>query len=176
MILLLFGGGEEGGGGEVKRGYGKGFYVIILFFWRQGNKDSCRITLKQILKKNNNLSFVAADRNILFLLIGRSRGGEGEGVFFVCFVFLSPRQERVRTQSTESSLGRVENRKSSDSVTLDDRKRFYPFLFGMGGGEGSEVTMSVFVEECNYLLALRIVSTNKEQDFVLNECCNLFIN
>lgn len=64
-------------------------------------------------------------------------------------------------QSTESSLDRVEKRKSSDSVTLDDRKRFYPFLFGMGGGEGFGMTLIIFVEEYNFLLALRIVSPNK---------------
>lgn len=82
----------------------------------------------------------------------------------------------MRMQSTESSLDRVEKRNGSDSVTLDDRKIFYPFLFGMGGGEGFEVTMIIFVKECNFLLTLRIVSTNKEQDFVLNEYCNLLIN
>ena len=77
---------RELGGGGAKRGYGKGFYFIFL---EAGSKDSCRINLKQILEKNN-LSFVAADINIWFLLRGGSSGGEG--VFFL-ILFLRGRRE-----------------------------------------------------------------------------------
>ena len=73
----------------------EGILFISINFQRQGSMDSCRITLKQILKKNNNLSFVAADRNILFLLRGGGQGeGKGKGYFlFVSFSFLRGRRE-----------------------------------------------------------------------------------
>ena len=78
-------------GGE--EGVLEGILFIYINFQRQGSMDSCRITLKQILKKNNNLSFVAADRNILFLLRGEGEG-KGKGYFlFVSFSFLRGRRE-----------------------------------------------------------------------------------